>query len=107
MQTDLTQLLNAGITGVVLLWCKFRGSGQLKPIDIKTFGKSVAYLGVQVDKDSEMKPRQVLSSVPFAMIAEQANTASRLNCVGCVTSAHLAADAKTSVSRGVYSHGKS
>ena len=75
--------------------------GSNKAIDRKIFGKGVAYLGVQVDKDSEMKPRQVLSSVDYAMIAEQANTADRLSCTGCVTSAHLANDAKTAASGGI------
>ncbi|HEY4106257.1 MAG TPA: hypothetical protein VGM44_20295 [Polyangiaceae bacterium] len=40
-----------------------------------TFDGSVRYLGVQVGSDAEMKPRQAITSVPYALQAAAASTA--------------------------------
>ncbi len=74
--------------------------GSREKLDPEIFAESVAYLGVQVGDDAELQPRQVLSSVPFAMISGQATQAQSLSCTGCITSRHLASDAVTSSSSG-------
>lgn len=54
-----------------------------------------AHLGIAVDGDNEATPRQQLGSVPFAIVANTAGIAQDLDCTGCVTADHLAADAKS------------
>jgi hypothetical protein len=43
--------------------------GSVTPIPATVFDGSVRYLGVAVGGDSEMSPRQVVSSVPYALLA--------------------------------------
>ena len=43
--------------------------GSLNPIPSKVWGASELYLGVKVDNDEEMIPRQVINPTPFALQA--------------------------------------
>ena len=76
--------------------------GSNTPLSEDLFTTSIElHLGISVDGGNEALPRQRLASVPFAIVANKAKTASTasraldLDCTGCVTSAHLSADAKS------------
>jgi len=47
------------------------------------------YLGITVGADAEMTPRQALTSVGYAFMADSADEASDLNCSGCVSASEL------------------
>ncbi len=64
--------------------------GAATPLSAKLLaGLKEAWLGVTVAKDPEL-PRQPLRSVAYALVAKEA---AGLACSGCITAAHLAANA--------------
>lgn len=82
-----TAAQNAQVTvdsGLFNVWL-----GSLTPIDPNLLTDGDLYLGVQVAGDEEMSPRERLTGVPFALLANAVAD-------GAVTTAKLAGDAVTS-----------
>ncbi|MFC1982560.1 hypothetical protein ACFLV5_02080 [Chloroflexota bacterium] len=63
-QETQTVSVSGGLFSVLL--------GSVNPLNDDLFSDSVRYLGVKVDDNEEMIPRQLLSSVPYAFQAENA-----------------------------------
>ena len=63
--------------------------GSVEPFPDDLFAKSPLYLGVQVDGESEMTPRQIISSVPFAIHAGNADTLDGLNSAAFARADHV------------------
>ena len=63
--------------------------GSVEPFPDDLFAKSPLYLGVQVDGESEMTPRHIVSSVPFAIHAGNANTLDGLNSAAFARADHV------------------
>jgi hypothetical protein len=61
--------------------------GDVNPISLPF--DTQYYLGVRVGSDGEMTPRQILTSVGYAFMAQEAYSASDLSCVGCVSQSEL------------------
>lgn len=84
-----TVITTGGVFSVLL------GSNTALSEDL--FTRSIElHLGITIDGGNEALPRQRLASVPFAIVANKAKTATtaeNLRCNGCVTASHLAADA--------------
>lgn len=53
--------------------------GPSNPLDSDVFSGGSRWLGVQVDPDPEMEPRQPVNSVPYAMTAETLRVGSRIS----------------------------
>lgn len=69
--------------------------GSISPIDVSVFDTGPLYLGIQVGSDPEMEPRQVIGSVPYALIsntvADRAITSPKI-ASGAVTSDKLSVE---------------
>ncbi|MFA6054980.1 MAG: hypothetical protein WC769_06360 [Thermodesulfovibrionales bacterium] len=61
--------------------------GDVNPISLPF--DTQYYLGVRVGSDGEMIPRQTLTSVGYAFKAQEADSASDLSCIGCVSQSEL------------------
>jgi len=46
--------------------------GSVAPIPTSVFDGSIRYLGIAIDSDVEMSPRQAITSVPYALLAQNA-----------------------------------
>lgn len=63
--------------------------GSKVDISLTDFDSGAVYLSIAVDREAE-STRQLLGSVPFAIMASNAATANNLVCEGCITSRQLA-----------------
>ena len=67
--------------------------GVSSPLSADVFSGRVRYLGIKIGSDPEMSPRQPITSVPYAFVAENAATAGvagDLDCAGCVGNPDMA-----------------
>lgn len=75
--------------------------GAAAALDPSIFDGSTLYLGVTVGADTEMTPRQVLLSTPYAFAANSADTA--LNATGDITPSSVSVNGSTVInSSGVW-----
>ena len=66
--------------------------GAVVALDASIFDGSPRYLGIEVEGDGEMTPRQLLASVPYAFHAEDADTVDGMEGAGLEESAEIDAD---------------
>ncbi len=96
-ESDDDSLWSSGIQAVIVTGGLFNYQlGSIIKLPSGLFDDSARYLGVTVGADPEISPRTKLGSTAFSMQSGNADVAQSLECMGCITSTEIGANAVNS-----------